>query len=125
MTKLVPLLFAIGVAVYALIDCVRTDESQVKALPRSLWLIFIAFVPLVGPITWLVIGRQRADAPPPPRVQRPKGLVAPEDDPEFMRRLDEQRWRERMRKRREQGGEQSGHADRDIDDQGNPPAQAV
>lgn len=115
--RTIPALFAIGLAIYALVDCVRAEERLIKALPRTAWMLLIAFVPLIGPIAWLVTGRVR-EAGQPRRAATPPRPIAPEDDPDFMRSLEDQRRLERRRREREAEG-------KDLDDGDNPPAQAV
>jgi hypothetical protein len=82
--RVVVVLVVLGVTVYALVDCWGSDGPSVRLLPRALWFL-VVLVPVVGPVLWLVAGRPREvmDAPHP----RP---VAPDDDPEFLRRLAEQ-----------------------------------
>jgi hypothetical protein len=112
MLRVVLVLLVIGVMVYAFVDCVRSDRSQVRLLPRPLWCLVILVVPLVGAVLWLVAGRSK-DAPPAPSA-RP---IAPDDDPDFLRRLDQERRRraaeEERRRRRESGGGPEGddHSD--------------
>lgn len=85
----------LGLTVYALIDCVRTDEAQVRSLPKALWLAVVLFVPLVGAAAWVLLGRERGG---PPR-RKPVGPLAPDDDPSFLRQLDlERRRREHERR---------------------------
>jgi hypothetical protein len=92
MIRLLPWLLTIAVTVYAVVDCVQTDDAQVRGLPKLLWLLLILLFPVVGAIAWFIAGRpQRGTAgrgpsgrgpshrPPPPR--------GPDDDPDFLRRL--------------------------------------
>ncbi|MDQ1617524.1 MAG: hypothetical protein QOE19_93 [Actinomycetota bacterium] len=94
------LVFAIPIilAVYALVDCVQTDDRAVRGLPKLVWVAVIALVWVVGPIAWLVVGRDRGKARPQASWRagpagggqgpRPSGrVVAPDDDPEFLRQL--------------------------------------
>lgn len=103
--------------VFALVDCIQTDESQVRNLPKTAWILLIVLVPLVGSIAWLAAGRPAADqrrqgrrqvAWPAtatsgfPEYERPRHgpqgrVLAPDDDPEFLRTLGaEQRRHEQM-----------------------------
>jgi hypothetical protein len=92
MIRLLPWLLTIAVTIYAVVDCIQTDDDQVRGLPKLLWLLLILLFPIVGSIAWFIAGRpQRGPAgrgptgrgpthrPPPPR--------GPDDDPDFLRRL--------------------------------------
>jgi hypothetical protein len=92
MIRLLPWLLTIAVTVYAVVDCIQTDDARVRGLPKLLWLLLILLFPIVGSIAWFIAGRpQRGTAgrgpagrgpshrPPPPR--------GPDDDPDFLRRL--------------------------------------
>ena len=101
--RVVLVLVVVGVMVYALVDCWRSDAQDVRLLPRSVWFL-VVLVPLVGGVLWLVYGQPREVTARP--VARP---VAPDDDPEFLRRLDLERRRrvaeeERRRRRDRQDG---------------------
>ena len=92
MIRLLPWLLTLAVTVYAVVDCIQTDDAQVRGLPKLVWLLLILLFPIVGAIAWFIAGRpQRGTAgrgpagrgpshrPPPPR--------GPDDDPDFLRRL--------------------------------------
>src|SRR4051794_18687855 len=118
--RVVLVLVVVGVMVYALVDCWRSDAQDVRLLPRSVWFL-VVLVPLVGGVMWLVAGQPR-DEPARPAA-RP---LAPDDDPEFLRRLDLERRRraaeEERRRRRDpqQGGEPRQGSDAE---QGSDPEQ--
>ncbi|MDT0300540.1 PLD nuclease N-terminal domain-containing protein [Streptomonospora wellingtoniae] len=100
-------LLTIVVWVYAFFDALTSPAAGVRNLPKILWLIIIALFTPVGPLLWLFLGRPREpDAPEPaaPTAQtasldhldpsdfnqasdrdRPLG---PDDDPEFLRKLN-------------------------------------
>jgi hypothetical protein len=93
-------LATLALLVYCLIDCIQTDSSLVRNLPKPFWLVLIVVVPLVGGIAWLVAGRPENAAA---RTRRPSGPVArggarpagerpaaplgPDDDPDFLRQM--------------------------------------
>jgi hypothetical protein len=92
MLRLLPYLLTIALTVYAVVDCIQTDDAQVRGLPKLLWLLLILLFPIVGAIAWFIAGRPLSGAagrgpsrrgpshrPPPPR--------GPDDDPDFLRRL--------------------------------------
>jgi hypothetical protein len=114
--RVVVVLVVIGVTVYALVDCAGSDGPSVRLLPKPLWFL-VVLVPVAGPVLWLVAGRPR-DLPEAPRA-RP---LAPDDDPEFLRRLDMERRRraaEEERRRRRERQDRNGPEDDDRS-QGSP-----
>ncbi len=85
-------LFVLALAAIALISVLAAEKWQVRRLPRGLWVALILLVPVVGPGLYLWLGRpeRRDQARPATRRStppRPKKPLAPDDDPEFLRRL--------------------------------------
>lgn len=94
-------LVALALWVYCIFDCIRTDESTVQNLPKTIWLIIVIFVPTIGSIAWLLLGRpqgagfqfgqpnaSRTPPPPPP----PTGFTEPpvaKDPDDYRRRREE------------------------------------
>lgn len=93
MIRLLPWLLTIAVTVYAVVDCIQSDDAQVRGLPKLLWLLLILLFPIVGAIAWFIAGRpQRGTAGGPGRgpggpSHRPPPPRGPDDDPDFLRRL--------------------------------------
>jgi hypothetical protein len=114
--KFVLALAILTLYIYSMLDLLRAPSAEVRLLPKWLWAVVVLFVFLLGPVMWLVLGRPRAEYPPAGgdggggggsggRGPGPRGPVAPDDDPEFLRRIDEQSWSARMeRLRRERDG---------------------
>ena len=76
----------LALTLYALIDCVRTDETLVKGLPKIVWVLLIILIWVIGPLAWIIAGRERTwEVPQRPAPPRP---IAPDDDPDFLRDLD-------------------------------------
>jgi hypothetical protein len=108
MLRLLPMLLLLAFALLALIDCLARDESEIRGLPKVLWVLVILLFPLLGSAAWFLAGRPRRAALPGSGNSRPFGRlgggtarpsgpsrpIAPDDDPEFLRRLDEQRRRD-------------------------------
>ncbi len=46
----------------ALIDLITSESWQIKHLPKLTWVFIIVFLPFVGSIVWLVIGKDRSFA---------------------------------------------------------------
>src|SRR3954452_22089433 len=97
MLRYLPFLLVLALWIYAFIDCLNTPEEQVRGLPKVVWVIIILLFGevLVGPVAWLVAGKQRGGeaggpaAAPWQRDQRAR-FVAPDDNPEFLKSLDGQ-----------------------------------
>jgi hypothetical protein len=115
------LFYAVPVVVtlYAIIDCILTPRALTRGLPKWVWLIVLLLVPFLGAIGWLVAGRPRRETSVASGVGarigslgRSRGPVAPDDDPSFLRKLDDDAWSRRMRARREEPpkGSDSGPA---------------
>lgn len=85
MLRLIPLLLIVGLELFALIDCLRSERSDVRSLPKPAWVLIIIFLPLVGLVLWFTLGRPRYGHQTP--AARPV-VRAPDDDPEFLRNLD-------------------------------------
>ncbi|WP_147305972.1 PLDc N-terminal domain-containing protein [Subtercola boreus] len=50
----------LGAVVFALVDIILRDESQIKHLPKIAWVLLVVFLPLVGTGLWLILGREYA-----------------------------------------------------------------
>ena len=80
MGKVLLVLVAVGLTVYAVFDIATTPRREVPVMRKWLWLL-VALIPAVGPLTWLVVSRRARSPRPEPRV------TGPDDDPDFLRRL--------------------------------------
>ncbi|MBB0245494.1 hypothetical protein FNQ90_15630 [Streptomyces alkaliphilus] len=98
MLRVLMFLALLGLAIFALVDCIRTNNDDVKHLPKPVWMMVIVFAWVLGPIAWLLLGKRRAF--PAARgnggggVRRGGGWVAPDDNPDFLRTLNEEQRRE-------------------------------
>lgn len=50
-------LIVLALLVVALVDVITRPDDQVKHLPKFVWIILIALLPLVGGILWFTVGR--------------------------------------------------------------------
>lgn len=117
MARVVLLVLSFAITIYAMADCVRTPSEELPArLPKALWLLVILLFTPIGGIAWIIITRvTQAEArggqfnrgiwysetpavkfPSRQRTEAP--IDAPDNDPEFLWRLE----KELQRKRREQ-----------------------
>ena len=124
--RAVPLVLALALAIYALLDCARTPEESMPArMPKLLWIVIIVMVWFVGPIAWIIVSRVKAaedrggEVEPTlwsskegttfRRPQRPRPM-APDDDPEFLRDLEQD-----IRRRKHHPQEPTGAPDASND----------
>ncbi|WP_010550373.1 PLD nuclease N-terminal domain-containing protein [Brachybacterium paraconglomeratum] len=112
---------SIALTVFALADCVQTQDDKVRGVPKWAWIVLIVLIPWAGPLTWLFVGKERSwgrgsSGSPGPRRDGP---LAPDEDPEFLRKLDEDIRRERRERReRGEGPDDSGELDDGPGDSG-------
>lgn len=85
MVRYVPVIFILVLFIYGLIDCLRSDPGEVRSIPKTAWLLIIIVLPLVGVLLWLFFGRPRYLPEPTGRTRAP---LAPDDDPDFLRKLE-------------------------------------
>lgn len=67
--------------VFTTVFAISAKANEVRVLAKGIWIAIIIFVPVLGALLYLTIGR--------PITSRPTTQVAPDDDPEFLRRLAE------------------------------------
>lgn len=111
MLRYLPILAVIALVVYTVVDVVNSEDDDRLGVHPALWILGIVLFPPLGSIAWLAVrfARKNRTAPRPSAgsagpaapASRP-GPLAPDDDPEFLWRLEQERRRaEQERKRRE------------------------
>lgn len=107
MTRLIPVLvLVLAFTIFSAVHLALTPRDQVRGIAKPAWMALVILVPLVGGVLWLAVGRIRAGESP--RSAR-RGPIAPDDDPEFLRKL-------RREKAMEDRIEQLERELRDLDD---------
>ncbi|MFF9146094.1 PLD nuclease N-terminal domain-containing protein [Streptomyces sp. NPDC014861] len=90
MLRALMILLPLALTIYAFIDCLNTPEDEVKHLPKVVWVIIILLFWVVGPVVWLFAGKKRQAAGGGPGGRGGRGgWVAPDDNPEFLKSLSE------------------------------------
>jgi hypothetical protein len=59
---MIQLLFSgliVALLVFSLVSVIMSEDWQVKHLPKIAWILLIVFLPLIGSILWLAVGRER------------------------------------------------------------------
>ena len=106
----------IVLTIYAAADWHRTPEDEMPGkLPKAIWLLIILFtatIAAIGPIVWLALRWvSRAEKKQTRAPKAPQRPTAPDDDPEFLFRLErdiQRKRREEERRKREQGKDGDG-----------------
>ncbi|MGY1453379.1 PLD nuclease N-terminal domain-containing protein [Streptomyces sp. SS8] len=126
MLRILPTVLLLAVLLYAFIDCLNTPENEARKLPKLAWVFVILLFPPVGPIAWLVVGRPRRNAPYGATRPAERRWVAPDDNPDFLKSINErgrqhpetpepERKREQEREPGEERGRKDGSAGRETD----------
>lgn len=107
--------------IYCILDVIATSEGLIRNLPKVGWLLIVIFVPTIGSIAWLLLGRpEKAGFAPGDTTYRPeprgglfdssssrsRGILAPDDDPGFLAQIDERAkrlrdWENELKRREE------------------------
>ena len=96
MVRYLPMLLVLGLMLYCFFDVLATDRRWFRTLGKVGWLM-VVLLPVIGALLWLFVGRPRHRArrtqEPVIQLRRREREVAPDDDPAFLRTLDERAWR--------------------------------
>jgi Phospholipase_D-nuclease N-terminal len=115
-------LLVLALWVYCIFDVIATSEALMRNLPKVLWLVIVIFLPTIGSLAWLLLGRpERAGFAPGDTKYRPESrgrqidptprqstrTIAPDDDPGFLAEIDERakklrEWEDELKRREEE-----------------------
>jgi hypothetical protein len=95
MLRVVLIIVLLGVYIASVIDVIRTPSRETRRLPKFVWLIMVIVLPVLGGALWWLLGRVWPD-----RRRKGKRIASPDDDARFLRQLDDEAWRRKMRERR-------------------------
>jgi len=57
--ELVVALIVLVLEIYSVVNCILTPDTEVKHIPKAIWLVLILLLPLIGSVLWLGVGRDR------------------------------------------------------------------
>jgi hypothetical protein len=86
-------LLIIGLIVYCVIDVIRSTPDERLGVHPIFWVALILVVPLLGALVWLAVRWSRRTAGGPGPSARNRRATGPDDDPDFLSRLDDDRRR--------------------------------
>ena len=90
MPRVLLVLVVLAASIFCIIECIQSDDREIRNLPKIVWLLVILIAPIVGSVAWLLAGRPQAQ-PEVPRAYRPpvaRSSSAPDDDPMFLAGLE-------------------------------------
>lgn len=61
------------------------NKQEVRLLPKWAWVLLCLFIPFFGGLLYLMVGRPLRTGPAAPKGK--KRVIAPDDDPTFLRDL--------------------------------------
>lgn len=82
--------------VYSIVDCAVQPPTRHRGVRKAAWIAIVLLLPVIGGILWFTIGRRRANDRGAMRV------VAPDDDPEFLRSISKTEQDARIRRLEEE-----------------------
>jgi phospholipase D-like protein len=129
--RLLPYAVVLILWIYCCIDCIQTDEPEVRNLPKPAWLLLVVLFPPLGSLAWLVAGRPvlQPGARAPTGGRQPRRAsgraTAPDDDPEFLATLRLPRAQGEMPPgpRRNSAPDDGGSSSDDVPDEENGPVE--
>ncbi|WP_062200554.1 PLD nuclease N-terminal domain-containing protein [Demequina salsinemoris] len=92
--RYLPYLAALALAVYCVVDIAQHADPRPYRVPKWAWYLIVVLVPFLGAAAWFFM-RFVDPFEDTPR-SRNDGPIAPDDDPDYLRWLEQQ---ERRRKR--------------------------
>jgi hypothetical protein len=97
MLRLLLVLGYIALTVYVIADVAQHPLSKPFGLPKWLWIAAVLVLPFAGAVAWIVVKYiGKSDGGSAPRAPR-----APDDDPEYLAWLEQQK----RRREREKGSD--------------------
>ena len=86
-------LLLIGLWIFCILDVIATDASLCRNLPKMVWLGIVFFLPDIGSVCWLLLGRPEKTRlrPGDTNYRRPvtssRRITAPDDDDAYLQNL--------------------------------------
>ncbi len=85
MVRFLPIVVIVLLMIYCVIEVAQSRPDEVRRAPRWLWAAAVIGLPLIGSVAWLFLGRPNARSIADAVDER--FPIAPDDDPDFLKRL--------------------------------------
>ncbi len=107
--------------VFTTVFAASASKNEVRLLPKWIWILVCLLVPGVGGILYLSLGRPKPSAPGAGFGSGGRTrTVAPDDDPEFLRRLRERLSADDGQDESTANGSKDHQHDKDANDEQSP-----
>jgi hypothetical protein len=93
-------IFTVFVTVFA----ASAKKTEVRNLPKWLWIVLCLFVPVAGGVLYLILGRPNRGGSSVTKTR----TVAPDDDPQFLRDLSQRLNEDENKKKKQDEQDDSG-----------------
>ena len=70
MARVLLIIAIVMLTVYCVVEVAQARGYRVRAMPKWLWAFAVIALPVVGPVSWLILGRPVKDQPRLPRGHR-------------------------------------------------------
>ena len=87
MGRYLPIIIVALLMIYCVVEVAQAPKFAVRRMPRWAWATVVICLPLVGAVTWLLLGRPNAESLGKKKRPDPRRPQAPDDDPDFLRGL--------------------------------------
>ena len=87
MLRVLLFLVPLAMTIYAAIEAIQTEETQVRHLSKLIWIGLILLFPWAGAMAWFLTGKQRGPLNGRAGRNYPRAPRGPDDDPDFLRGL--------------------------------------
>ena len=77
--------FLVVFTVFTTVFAASAKKQEVRLLPKWAWILLCLLVPFFGGLLYLMVGRPLRTGPAAPKGK--KRVIAPDDDPTFLRDL--------------------------------------
>jgi hypothetical protein len=77
--------FLVVFTVFTTVFAASANKQEVRLLPKWAWVLLCLFIPFFGGLLYLMVGRPLRTGPAAPKGK--KRVIAPDDDPNFLRDL--------------------------------------
>ncbi len=104
--------FLVIFTVFTTVFAASANKLEVRLLPKWAWILLCLFIPFFGGLLYIMVGRPLRTGPAAPKGK--KRVIAPDDDPNFLRDLS-QKLRKDEQNKGESGPDSTGTEPQDPD----------